>query len=652
MLETNIQAGRVVGATYQLTRKLGAGGMGEVWLAEHTRLPGLEVAVKFLFGGVVKADDFDRFQREAYIMASLHHPHITKVIDLNTLEDGSPYIVLEYLQGEPLSDRLERGELSAQELCHVIAQVGSALQATHSQEIIHRDLKPDNIFLCETPDGDLPHVKVLDFGVSKVRSPQKNITVQEQGFLGTPQYMSPEQALGNADVDQAADQFSLGIITYEMLTGYLPFGGELLIHIVSSIVHNDPIPLRELAPQWSAEVERVVHKALSKDKTKRYPSCNAFVSAFVKAMMDSEEPDDWDVQSLTEIIGEGEGGDAEGSDTLMMKAITPSSLMTGALGAVSPEGIEGDEHTKVDGAMTQSINHSALLKQVESPADELINQAITYSSLWGMSSAPMVKSPAQLKEWEASPRASLNQQDPLMRAQREAEPSLIPPSQRSPSKRPLMYALIALGALISLTLIFSAGQAQLSLGEVMKRIEATPRSSSLAPLETFPPYQALIQGVKLSTQRSEELSSPERLAQLSSERSFKVDAELGLELNAYITLSKEELKRLGVSHLKLRGAWIVGDEIKPSQLSLLNDASDKRSLTLYATQLIERAAPERWTFALTLERSDAEAPVVLIAPFELSPAPVKKTQRRERRPRKQLQNKKRRRRSASQKRRK
>ena len=228
--ESSIETDKIIANTYRILSKLGEGGMGEVWKAEHLRLPGLNVAIKFLSNENVSEDQFTRFQREAHIMASLHHPHITRVIDLNTLpEEGTSYIILEYLEGESLRERLDREPLNFEEIRTILTQVGSALSATHSQQIVHRDLKPDNIYL--SSDGESIQVKVLDFGVSKVLSASKKLTVHQQGFLGTPHYMSPEQALGVEDVTAYADQFALAIILYEMLTGELPFDGDQVIQL-------------------------------------------------------------------------------------------------------------------------------------------------------------------------------------------------------------------------------------------------------------------------------------------------------------------------------------------------------------------------------------------------------------------------------------
>jgi serine/threonine protein kinase len=298
--DTLIESGTVIANTYRVLSKIGAGGMGEVWKAEHLRLPGLNVAIKFLFAENVSQDHFDRFQREAHIMASLNHPHITRVIDLNTLpEFGTSYIILEYLEGESLRQRLDRHQLTFEEISKILVQVGSALSATHSQQIVHRDLKPDNIFLCNDSDGF--QVKVLDFGVSKVIKAPKKLTIQQQGFLGTPHYMSPEQALGVDDVTAYADQFALAIILYEMLAGELPFNGDQVIQIASQIVQVEPIYILEKAPFLSKSAADTLHKALSKDPSDRFDSCDDFVNTFLVTSALPQQ-DEWVGEGHIEVL--------------------------------------------------------------------------------------------------------------------------------------------------------------------------------------------------------------------------------------------------------------------------------------------------------------------------------------------------------------
>jgi serine/threonine-protein kinase len=273
-----LNVGAVVGETYRIQSLIGRGGMGAVWAAEHLRLPGKHVAVKVLLDAAAGGEEMlQRFRREAEIASRLGHPNIVEVLDFNTLPTGQPYIVLEYLQGETLAARLAGGRLQLDEAMAIARQIGSALQAAHRAGVVHRDLKPDNVFLC-TPEEDMPtRVKVLDFGISKIRGSQ-SLRTQDAVLMGTPQYMSPEQATGkNTSVDARTDVFALGAIVYEMLGGQAAFAGGSLAEVVYRVVHGQPTPLRELAPALPENVLAAVERALQKDPAARPQDIGAFI---------------------------------------------------------------------------------------------------------------------------------------------------------------------------------------------------------------------------------------------------------------------------------------------------------------------------------------------------------------------------------------
>jgi len=273
-----LDVGAVLGETYRIQALIGRGGMGAVWAAEHLRLPGKHVAVKVLLDAAAGGDEMlQRFRREAEIASRLGHPNIVEVLDFNNLPTGQPYIVLEYLQGETLARRLANGRLQLDEAMAITRQIGSALQAAHRAGVVHRDLKPDNVFLC-TPEEDMPtKVKVLDFGISKIRGSQ-SLRTQDAILMGTPQYMSPEQATGkNTTVDGRTDVFALGAIVYEMLGGQPAFAGGSLAEVVYRVVHGQPTPLRELAPALPDNVLAAVEHALQKDPAARPEDIGAFI---------------------------------------------------------------------------------------------------------------------------------------------------------------------------------------------------------------------------------------------------------------------------------------------------------------------------------------------------------------------------------------
>jgi TolB-like protein/Tfp pilus assembly protein PilF/predicted Ser/Thr protein kinase len=246
---------------YQILEKLGEGGMGAVYKARDTRL-GRTVAIK-----VVNAEFTERFEREARAIAALNHPHICTLYDVGE-HDGAPYLVMEYVEGQPL-----KGPLPAGDALRAAIQIGEALAAAHKAGIVHRDLKPDNILL--TREG---RVKVLDFGLAKLQRPVETDTptrpaetMTRQGTIaGTGPYMSPEQAQGEA-VDARSDIFSFGAVLYELLSGRRAFGRETLAATLAAVIAQEPPPLKE-AP---AEVARIVGKMLAKPREARYQSAEA-----------------------------------------------------------------------------------------------------------------------------------------------------------------------------------------------------------------------------------------------------------------------------------------------------------------------------------------------------------------------------------------
>ncbi|MBN8232023.1 protein kinase [Corallococcus macrosporus] len=276
--------------TYKVVSVLGRGGMGSVFLAQHLRLPGKQVAVKVLrVGDHVGPDLHVRFRREAEIASRLGHPNIVEVLDFDTLEDGSPFLVLEYLRGESLADRLRRGRLSLEEVFSFTRQMGSALQTAHRAGVVHRDLKPANIFLVPTDSGGVvgERVKLLDFGISKVMS-SETLQTQEAVLIGTPQYMSPEQAQGqNSRIDARTDLFALGGIVFEMLSGMTPFGGGSLAQIIYRVVHEPPVSLATLMPDLPPNVAKAVARALEKNPDNRHPDVASFIAELTGTTLQS-----------------------------------------------------------------------------------------------------------------------------------------------------------------------------------------------------------------------------------------------------------------------------------------------------------------------------------------------------------------------------
>ena len=244
---------------YEVVARLGAGGMGEVWRAYDPRLE-REVAIKVLpSGSGEESPHRERFVREARAASALAHPNIITIHEINTA-DGLDFIVMEYVRGEPLSQVLSGGALSAVRAIEYTLQVADALKAAHEAGIVHRDLKPSNIMI-----GSSGSVKVLDFGIAKRvsdgdaggdRTTSASLTMMGQ-TIGTPAYMSPEQTVGDI-VDARSDLFSLGVVLYEMLSGQRPFQSPTNLGLVRKIVHEPPRALREVAPHVPSALLAIV----------------------------------------------------------------------------------------------------------------------------------------------------------------------------------------------------------------------------------------------------------------------------------------------------------------------------------------------------------------------------------------------------------
>ncbi|HEX5702528.1 MAG TPA: protein kinase [Pyrinomonadaceae bacterium] len=259
---------------YRIISKLGAGGMGEVYLAEDTRLD-RKVALKILNEDVATdSERLRRFVQEAKAASALNHPNIITIHEIG--ETGNRhFIAIEFIDGETLHDRLKGGPMSLRSVLDAGIQIGSALQAAHDANIIHRDIKPENVMV--RPDG---LIKVLDFGIAKVTGPVTPSQVDAEAptlkggtspgtIVGTAAYMSPEQARAKP-IDARTDIFSLGVVLYEMLTGRKPFEGETSMDVIAAILHKEPPPISESMPDVPAEIERIVNKQLRKDCDERY----------------------------------------------------------------------------------------------------------------------------------------------------------------------------------------------------------------------------------------------------------------------------------------------------------------------------------------------------------------------------------------------
>jgi serine/threonine-protein kinase len=275
--------GKIIAERFRLVRELGVGGMGSVWLAHHVGLD-TPCAVKFIHAEVAAMPDIRaRFEREAKAAAALRSSHVVQILDYGVW-DGFPYIAMEYLEGEDLGQRIKRkGRLSPQDTVLIISQVARALTKAHAAGLIHRDLKPENIFL--VPEDDHEVAKVLDFGIAKSHGSMLDTATTKAGsLLGTPHYMSPEQAQGTKAIDYRSDLWSLGVLAYQSLTGKLPFNsealGDLLLHIM---VNPLPIPsevVHDVPPTFDVWWQR----AAARDPAQRFQSARELADALAVAL--------------------------------------------------------------------------------------------------------------------------------------------------------------------------------------------------------------------------------------------------------------------------------------------------------------------------------------------------------------------------------
>ncbi len=291
-----LQSGQTL-SHYQVLAWLGRGGMGEVYLAEDTRL-GRRVALKLLPTAFSQdAERVRRFEREARAASALNHPNIITIHEIST-EGDTHFIATEYIEGETLRAHLANHSASFKTALEIAIQIASALEAAHHAGIIHRDIKPENVMI--RPDG---LVKILDFGIAKLAEMRNEEAETSRPstlpgmIVGTANYMAPEQAQGKT-IDARNDIFSFGIVFYEMLTGRRPFAGETALESISSMLKDEPVPMRRMLPAVPGEIERIVNKTLRKDREERYQTAKELLLDLKEAKRDLEFHDQWERSTI------------------------------------------------------------------------------------------------------------------------------------------------------------------------------------------------------------------------------------------------------------------------------------------------------------------------------------------------------------------
>ncbi len=268
---------------YRIMEQLGQGGMATVYKAYHAALDRY-VALKALHPAFGEDPNFEaRFQREARLVAKLEHRHIVPIYDYAEHE-GRPYLVMKFIEGDTLKARLLEGPLTSEEISHVVDWVGSALAYAHKQGVLHRDIKPSNVLIGK--DGDM---FLADFGLARIAQSGES-TLSSDMIMGTPQYISPEQAMGEKNLDEGTDIYSFGVMLYEMVVGQVPFNADTPFSIIHDHIYSAlPMP-RSINPKVPESVERVLLKALAKERTDRYPDVDSLVKAFKDAWVEAGIP--------------------------------------------------------------------------------------------------------------------------------------------------------------------------------------------------------------------------------------------------------------------------------------------------------------------------------------------------------------------------
>jgi serine/threonine-protein kinase len=279
--QVSLQVGDLIQDKYRIIRLIGQGGMGAVYEGQNQAIA-RRVAIKVLHGGLAaQAGVVERFEREAQAAGRIGNDHILEVLDMGHFPNGDRFMVMEYLEGETLEERVEkRGALSPGELYPLVRQLLVGLAAAHGAGIIHRDLKPDNVFIIREKAGHQDFVKIIDFGISKFTALNNDMKMTATGaVMGTPYFMSPEQAKGSRDSDGRSDLYAVGVILYKAVTGNVPFDATTFNELLFKIVLSETPRLSQVIPDIDRAFEALVLRAMAREASQRFQTAQEFIAA-------------------------------------------------------------------------------------------------------------------------------------------------------------------------------------------------------------------------------------------------------------------------------------------------------------------------------------------------------------------------------------
>ena len=318
-----VHEGEILDGKYRVDRVVGVGGMGVVVAATHVQLQ-TQVAIKFLLPEVLSSQHIvERFVREARAAVRIQSEHVARVSDVGTLDNGAPYMVMEYLEGQDLADVLAKsGPLSVAQAVSYLLQACEAIAEAHALGIVHRDLKPANLFLARRTRRE-PIIKVLDFGISKMADADSLGLTKTSALMGSPYYMSPEQMKSARDAEPRSDIWALGITLYELLAGVPPFQGETVTEVVVLVTQGHVPPIRESRPDVPVGIADVIERCLQRDPRQRFSD----IAEFAKALVPFGPPrSDVVLENIARILG----------TALTGRPAAPDAAQTDAVGHAPP----------------------------------------------------------------------------------------------------------------------------------------------------------------------------------------------------------------------------------------------------------------------------------------------------------------------------